>query len=292
MFEWLARVALSVMLAAPSFGLPASMPDVQPQAEVAQKPLLAVQSLAPDSFAVGAKAALLMDLNSGKQLYSKNSDAALPMASLTKLMTGYVILKHHSLDDVVTVGPAVSTIDGDSQRLNIKEGEQFTVREMMKGLLIYSANDVAVTLASWDAGTEQAFVDTMNATAKELGMNQTRFANASGLDAEGHVSSAYDLSIIARIMLESEIVRATVKQASAVMHTTLGKTYAMTTTNQLLTQNSEVQGLKTGYTLKAGECLITYAVKGQRRALSVVLGSPDRFQESDSLIHLALDRLE
>ena len=290
MGKWLAQVMLSLMLSTAGFGLHSPDPHALPSVGVGDT-RVAVQGTAPASFAVQAKAALLMDLHSGVELYGKNTDVELPMASLTKLMTGYVILKHHALDDVVTIGPAVATVGGDSQRLNIREGEQFTVRELMKGLLIYSANDVAVALASWDAGTEQAFVDKMNNTARELGMSHTKFANASGLDAEGHHSTAKDLSVIARIMLESETVRSVVKLSSASMRTVSGKSYPMTTTNRLLTQNSEVQGLKTGYTLNAGECLIAYGVSGRKRALSVVLNSPDRFQESDSLIHLALDRI-
>ena len=292
MVDWLVRGLLGVMLAVSSFGASVSTPgDSRP--EVVLPPVeVALQTSAPPDFSVRATAALLIDLNSGTDLYAKNVDTELPMASLTKLMTAYVILKHHSLDEVVTIGPAVATIGGDSQRLNIKEGEQFSLRELMKGLLIYSANDVAVSLASWDAGTEQAFVDKMNDTARELGMSRTRFANASGLDAPNHHSTARDLSVIARIVLESDSVRDVVKRASSTMRTVSGKTYIVTTTNRLLTQNSQVQGLKTGYTINAGECLIAYGVSGKKQALSVVLNSPDRFQETDSLIHLALDRLQ
>lgn len=290
MGKWLAQVLLSVMLSTAGFGLHSPQSHAQPEVR-SYDSREAVQALAPASFNVQAKAALLIDLQSGVELYAKDADTALPMASLTKLMTGYIILKHHSLDDIVTVGPSVATVGGDSQRLGIREGEQFTVRELMKGLLVYSANDVAVALASWDAGTEQAFADKMNDVARELGMQHTRFANASGLDAGEHFASARDLSVIARIMLESEVVRSVVKLPTASMRTVTGKNYVMTTTNRLLTQNSEVQGLKTGYTLNAGECLIAYGVLGHKRALSIVLNSPDRFQESDSLIHLALDRI-
>lgn len=291
MVDWLVRGLLTFMLAVSSISVSAS-PVIDSRSDVILPPAeIAIQSSAPPAYSVQAAAAVLIDLNSGTDLYAKNADTELPMASLTKLMTAYVILKNHSLDEVVTVGPAVATIGGDSQRLNIKEGEQFSIREMMRGLLVYSANDVAVTLASWDAGTEQAFVDKMNDAAQELGMSRTKFANASGLDAPEHRSTARDLSVIARIMLESESVRSIVKLASSTMRTVSGKSYIVTTTNRLLTQNSEVQGLKTGYTINAGECLIAYGVSGQKRALSVVLNSPDRFQETDSLIHLALDRL-
>lgn len=291
MFDWLARGLLSVMLVVSSLGASTTAPRDFRSDVLLPSVEIAIQDSAPSDFSVRATSALLIDLNSGTDLYAKNADGELPMASLTKLMTAYVILKHHSLDEVVTIGPAVATIGGDSQRLNIKEGEQFSVRELMKGLLIYSANDVAVSLASWDAGTEQAFVDKMNDTARELGMSRTKFANASGLDAPDHHSTARDLSVVARIMLESESVRGIVKLASSTMRTTSGRPYVVTTTNRLLTQNSEVQGLKTGYTINAGECLIAYGVSGKKRALSVILNSPDRFQETDSLIHLALDRL-
>ncbi|MEI7818717.1 MAG: D-alanyl-D-alanine carboxypeptidase family protein [bacterium] len=291
MGDVMARIALALLMPLAGIGVsvqPTSSYDVQ----FPQQPRLALQAKAPDNFSLAAKSAELLDLQSGVVIYEKNAQEPVPMASLTKLMTAYVIMQRHELTEVVPVGPAVSTIGGDSQRLSIKEGERFTVSEMLKGLLIYSANDVAVALASWDAGNEQKFVETMNDQAKKLGMKQTQFANASGLDAPGHVSSAHDLLLLSRIMLTSPTIKSIVKQSTATMTSMTGKAYLLTTTNQLLNRDMAVKGLKTGYTIAAGECLIAYIVKDGRELISIVLGSPNRFQETENLVNLSTTRIQ
>ena len=231
-----------------------------------------------------AAAALELDLTTGREIYAKNTDKALPMASLTKLMTAYIILKNHALTDVVPIDPSVQTLDGTgSQTLGLVPGDKLTVRQALDALLVYSANDMAMSFAAWDAGSETAFVTKMNQVAHELGMNDTHYSNASGLDGVNHVSSARDLAKLAQIMLQSSVVREVVQQRSASFTTQLGKSYKFTSTNQLLS-NPAVKGLKTGYTAAAGQCLIAYAVRDGRVILTVVLGSADRFGDTAQLL--------
>ena len=285
--DLLARVALSLSLflaglggASPVVAIPQSSIEIAPQAALNKGTL--------ERAVVPAKSAVVVDLNTGQTIVEKSSQEAIPMASLTKLMTAYVIMQSHQPQEVIKLGPAVAAVGGESQRLGLQEGESFTVGDMLKALLIYSANDVAVGLASWDAGTEQAFVDKMNRMAGELGLTRTRYANASGLDSPGHVSSAADLAKLSQIMLTSPTIQSIVKTTSATIKNQAGKSYLLTNTNQLLIRDSRVKGLKTGYTLAAGQCLITYAEVDGKRLLTVLLGSPDRFQDSQNLVNLAL----
>jgi len=285
--DLLARVALSLSLflaglggASPVVAIPQSSIEIAPQAALNKGTL--------ERAVVPAKSAVVVDLNTGQTIVEKSSQEAIPMASLTKLMTAYVIMQSHQPQEVIKLGPAVAAVGGESQRLGLQEGESFTVGDMLKALLIYSANDVAVGLASWDAGTEQAFVDKMNRMAGELGLTRTRYANASGLDSPGHVSSAADLAKLSQIMFTSPTIQSIVKTTSATIKNQAGKSYLLTNTNQLLIRDSRVKGLKTGYTLAAGQCLITYAEVDGKRLLTVLLGSPDRFQDSQNLVNLAL----
>lgn len=231
-----------------------------------------------------AVSALEIDLTTGREIYAKDIYRALPMASLTKLMTAYIVLKEHALTDVVTIDSSVQALDGTgSQTLGLVVGDKITVRQGLDALLVYSANDMAVSFAAWDAGSEPAFVAKMNQAAQMLGMKETHFANASGLDGVNHVSSARDLATIAQIMLQSSTVREVVQQRSASFTTQLGKTYKFATTNQLLA-NPSVKGMKTGFTAAAGQCLIAYAEREGHAILTVVLGSTDRFGDTAQLL--------
>lgn len=281
--NWLSSGLLAIAVALASLTTSGSTPS---RAEI---PLPSPASATTTSLAAptAASSALVIDTTTGRTLYAKNDDTALPMASLTKLMTALLILKGHALTDVVTIDGAVEKLDGDSQKLGFVTGDKLTVRQALDALLVYSANDMAVSLAVWDAGSEAQFVAKMNAMAELLDLKDTHFANASGLDAVNHVSSARDLSKLSQIVLQSSIVREVVRQKSATITTQLGKTYTFASTNQLLA-NPAVKGLKTGYTAAAGQCLIAYAERDGHAILTVVLGSPDRFAESGQLVKTSL----
>ncbi|MBP9827331.1 D-alanyl-D-alanine carboxypeptidase [Candidatus Saccharibacteria bacterium] len=244
----------------------------------------------PDSYVAEAQAAMIFDRQSQKILYAKNQDKSLPIASLTKLMTAYIILRDHDLNEIVTIPNEVRSVQSDaSQILNMQPGEKLRLEDAVQGLLIYSANDLAVGLAVWDSQNQAAFVKKMNDVASELGMKNTVFRNPTGLDELGHVSSAQDMLKLTHIVLSSTTLERIVARSSGSFTTLGGKKYAFPTTNKLL-GNPVVIGVKTGYTEQAGQCLITRSKKNGRELLTIVLNSPDRFQETQSMINLSFSQ--
>ena len=253
--------------------------------EISPIPTLKDGALEPD---IKAKSALIMDYNTGIILYGKNVDAEVPMASLTKIMTAVLILENHSLSDVVTVPSGYNGLEG--VRIWLKKGEQLTVSDLLKALLIPSAGDAALTLAEYDSGTVEEFVKKMNHRAKELNLIHTHFVNPIGLDAKGHYSSASDLAVLTKYALHFSAFRNIVRMASATITSVDGGTsHSLTSTNYLLNSYLDIEGVKTGTTDEAGESLINLArgEKGQE-VIAVLLDSPSRFQENKSMIDWAL----
>lgn len=258
---------------------------------VPEKPAIATsQNPAKIEALTKAQGVQITDMATGTTLYARDANTARPMASLTKLMTAYLILSTHKLDEKVMVPKDVLKLSGtNSQTIGLAVGDTMTVEQALKTLLIYSANDAAVTLAVFDAGSEATFVQRMNEKAQDLGMTSTRFVNPHGLDADGHVSSPADLSRLARAVMTSKTAQAIVRTRSTSITTGQGNVLRLTTTNQLL-QDKLVQGVKTGFTEKAGQCLITYDTDGAGRAIiTVMLNSPDRFAETSRVVHYLLD---
>jgi D-alanyl-D-alanine carboxypeptidase len=158
----------------------------------------------------------------------------------------------------------------------------------MEALLIYSANDVANALAVWDSGSQESFVLKMNQKAKQWGLEDTYFNNPSGLDTPGQKSSAQDLLTLTRILEHNKNFQKITATRTGTISNLAGKPYALTTTNKLLGTNGVI-GVKTGFTLEAGQCLITLSERGGHRIITVVLNSPDRFQESKNMIDWAFN---
>jgi D-alanyl-D-alanine carboxypeptidase (penicillin-binding protein 5/6) len=229
------------------------------------------------------KASLVYDRATGTVLYEKNADTKLPIASVAKVMTALVILQNHSLDEIVTV-PPLAPQPFASQAMNISPGEQFKLSEALMGTLVYSANDMAQALAVWDSGSESQFVDKMNTQAKLWGLNNTEFKDATGLSPNGSMSSARDLSILASIALRSDFFRMATSQPRYSVTTLSGKRYLVTTTNKLLGSGGVV-GTKTGYTLEAGECLLSLTSRQGHEIIGVILGSSDRFGQTRTLLN-------
>ncbi len=236
----------------------------------------------PKPISVGASSATIYDLDSGVKLYDKASGQQRPIASITKLMTALVIMDAHAPDEIVTVGniPELGSYD---QKIGISWSEKFKLIDMMKALLIYSANDAANALAIYDSGSIEAFANKMNAKASQWGLKNSKFVNPSGLDQAGNYSSADDILTLAGLLYKNQIFQTIVNTSSDQIYDLQGKPYKLVTTNKLLGQNGVV-GMKTGYTIASGECLITVAQRGGHSIMTVVLDSPDRFQESKSMI--------
>ncbi len=224
-----------------------------------------------------ARAGVMLDARSHALLWQWQAQEPLPMASVTKLMTVQVALETLSPDDVVTVPPAA--IIGDAS-MGLQAGQQVQVRTLLYGALLPSGNDAAMTLAIAAAGSEQAFVDKMNARAAEWGLNQTHFVNPHGLDAPGHVSSANDLAQLALRALQNPLIAKIVATPEITI-----EGFHLLNTNHLLTTYTGAYGVKTGTTDNAGQVLIAAARRpSQGDVLTVVLNSPDRFAETTDLM--------
>ncbi len=247
-----------------------------------------VQAAGVQDFDVPCAAAVLIDEDSGTVLYEKNADERRPVASITKVMTLLLTFEalqagKIALGDIVPVSEHAYHMGGS--QIWLEPGEQLTLQEMLKAICISSANDAAVAVAEFVAGSEPAFVDAMNARAAALGMTATHFANACGLDEEGHLSSARDVAVMSREML---LHHPEVREYCTVWMDTLrgGKTQ-LVNTNKLLKSYPGITGLKTGTTGKAGVCITASAERDGLRLIAVVLGASsgkERFEAAKTLL--------
>jgi len=224
---------------------------------------------------VAARAYLLYDMDANRRLLTHQESVALPPASLTKLMTALLVLEKGELQTVVTVQES-DLVGGTA--MGLRAGEQRTVEELLWGMLIPSGNDAATALARHMGGTVETFVAQMNERAAQLGLTQTHFANPHGLDAEGHVSSAADLLTLVRQVWDYPLFRQIVSTAS----TTIGG-HALRNTNELLGSYAGANGIKTGTTDAAGQCLIAGIQHDGRQLIGIVLGSSDRYTDMRAL---------
>lgn len=231
---------------------------------------------------VTAASALLIDLKSGLALYEKAAAEARPPASTAKIMTALVVIDQVPLDDVVVVSQAAASTPGS--RMGLNAGDRLTVLELLYGLLLPSGNDAAVALAEHVAGTQADFVELMNARASAMGLSSTNFVNAHGLDAAGQVTSATDLAAMARAALEDQ----TIAEIVAVRSITIGGRQ-LQNTNELLGTYEGANGVKTGTTDEAGECLVASVTRRGRTTLLVELGSTDRFGDAQKLLDYAAE---
>lgn len=237
-----------------------------------------------NSLEISAKSAVLMDAETGMVLYTKNASEPLPPASVTKIMTLLLVAEaissgNISLDDKVYVSANAASMGGS--QIFIKEGEEFTVEELLKSTVIASANDAAVALAELIAGTESAFVDRMNERAKELGMSNTHFENATGLDdtVTNHLTSAYDIALMSRELIKHD----TVTDYSDVWQDSIRNgEFVLTNTNRLVRYYDGCTGLKTGSTDKAGFCVSATAMRDGMHLIAVVMGAETRDERNEA----------
>ncbi|MGI6086063.1 MAG: D-alanyl-D-alanine carboxypeptidase family protein [Acetivibrionales bacterium] len=247
-------------------------------------------------FKVNAKAAILIEADTGTVLFSFNEHDPLPIASITKIMTMLLVMEaidggKISPKDTTTISPYATRMGGS--QVYLKEGEVFTVEELLKAVAVHSANDASVALAEVVAGSEEAFVAMMNQKARELKMKNTMFLDCTGLTDEGHYSSAYDISIMSRELL---IRHPKIVHYTTIWHDTFrdGK-FDLDNTNKLVKRYRGTTGLKTGFTSKAGFCLSASAERDGTKFISVILGSDTnehRFSESARLLDFAFTNWE
>lgn len=238
---------------------------------------------------IGARSAIVIDPVNQKVLFEKDSDRPLAMASLAKLMSALVIIQRHKLDETVTIKALPSDNIEGSQKVGLVEGETFALSEALRILLIYSANDMANALSVWDSDTTDKFVQRMNEEAKYWQLTKTHYQNPTGLDDDNQKTTVADLAKLSRVLLTSPTISDIVKTNTYQAISKEGKTYDLTSTNQLLFTRNDIYGVKTGFDTQAGQCLITLAKRGEAQVLTVVLDSPDRFQESQNMIEWAFN---
>ncbi len=227
---------------------------------------------------INAKSAILMEQSSGKVLFEYNADEALPPASVTKVMTILLVLEaidegKITIDDPVTVS-AYATSMGGSQ-IYLKENEVMSLSDLLKAVVVASANDAAVALAEHLYGTEEAFVARMNERAAELGMVNTNFCNTNGLDDTdtGHLTSARDIAIMSREVLKHPLI---FDYSTIWMDSVRNGEFGLTNTNRLIRFYHGANGLKTGSTSKAGFCISATAERDGMQLIAVIMGAPSR----------------
>lgn len=243
-------------------------------------------SLIPAAPQIAARAYVVMDADTGKVIAAKNADTAFPPASLTKLMTSYVLAYelgkgNISKQDLVLVSEKAWRTPGS--RMFIREGTQVRLEDLMKGIVIQSGNDASVAVAEHIAGSERAFADLMNQHADLLGMKISNFLNATGLPNDAHVSSAMDMAQLARAIIQRYPQHYGVYSEKYFTYNKIRQPNR----NKLLWRDKTVDGLKTGHTDAAGYCLVASAKREGMRLISVVMGTrseESRAQESQKLL--------
>jgi len=233
----------------------------------------------------GIAAAYLVQVQ-GRTLWANAADKRLPLASLTKIMTALLVLERGELDSVTTISASAAAATG--ARLRLMAGSRMKVTDLLVATLVRSANDACVALAEWHSGSAAKFVETMNARARALDLQNTHFENACGFDADGQYSSASDLARLTEVALADERFRKIVALRRATLRSADGRrTYRIETTNALLDRLPGAEGVKSGYTDKAGRCVVALAQRDGRRVLLVMLDATDRWWDAHELIERA-----
>lgn len=262
-------------------GLPVLKPKLYPSASVLTLPVKRLG--AGDMPVLGAQAYIVIDPISGEVLTERNPDAVLPPASTTKIMTAMVVLEHMDLTSVITVDKKALS---DGSVIHLVPGEKMRVKEMLEGMLIHSGNDAASELAFAYPGGTDAFIAAMNETAKSLHMYHTQYMNPTGLMQDGHVTTVRDLLILSRFAMSNPTFAGIVRIKEMDIASIDGKhVHHIGSTNALLGSIEGVEGIKTGWTEEAGECLVTQVTRQGHTVLIALLHSPDRFGETVELIN-------
>ena len=231
----------------------------------------------PIRASASAGAEIAMELTTRTVLTESNADKRMPMASTTKIMTAIIIAEDCNLDEEITVPDAAVGIEGSS--IYLKKDERIDVRDLLYGLMLRSGNDSAVALAIHHSGSVENFVTVMNERAKRIGADNTNFKNPSGLPDDEHYTTARDLCNIACYAMNNEIFREVVSSKSHV-----GKFRSFENKNKMLYRYEGANGVKTGYTLKAGRCLVSSAERDGMDVVTVVLNCYDMYERSSAIL--------
>ena len=228
-----------------------------------------------DKLIPNAKSGLLIEESTGEIIFEKEKDKQVAVASMTKMMAQILILeniekKNIKWTDVVTVSKNAADMGGS--QIYLSANEKMTVKDLFKGISMASANDATVAMAEYISGSEEKFVKEMNKKAKDLGLKNTAFKNSTGLDSEGHFSSAYDMAVIAKTLLSHKEILNFSSVYEDYLRVDTPNKFWLVNTNKLVRTYSGADGLKTGHTDNAGYCLAVTAKKDNMRLIAIVLG--------------------
>ena len=233
--------------------------------------------LAFPCYGISAEKAVLLDGNTGRILYEKNPDSPALIASTTKIMTALIICEQCNVLDRVRIPKEAVGVEGSS--IYLREGEVLTVQELLYGMMLHSGNDAATALAIYCGGTVEAFSQLMNDKAHRLGLINTHFENPHGLDSPNHYSTARDLAILSAYAMNNPIFRQTVSTKTI----KIGER-ALRNHNKLLWHFDGCNGVKTGYTKKAGRILVSAANRDGRQLVAVTINAPDDWEDHRNLL--------
>ena len=270
-------------------------PSIALAKSIAAQPVHVRTVIAPHQFppwrVAPAHGILLKELNSGRVLYEHDAGKRMSPASLTKIMSALVILERGQLDDLVTISPNAAR--AHKTHLRMKAGQVFRLEDLLKAMLIVSANDACLAAVEHVGGDEAQFVTLMNAKAAALGLADTHFSNGCGFDNPDHYSTAEDLAALSVIALDQPIFRQLVREERAIITPINGhRSYVLHNTNRLLGRIPGVEGIKTGFTSKAGRCLIAKVSQNGSDLLLVILNSKRRWNTATNLIAYGLQAAE
>ncbi len=233
-------------------------------------------------------AEIVIETSSNRVLYQNNADKKMYMASTTKILSALVVIEHCNMSDIITVSRQTTGVEGSS--IYLEAGEKLSVKDLLFGLMLRSGNDCAETLAVHCSGSIEKFATLMNETAKKIGANNSNFVNPHGLHDDNHYTTAYDLALITSYAMKNDTFREIVGTKSvSIPFTTQNTKRVLVNKNKILTKLDGATGVKTGFTKKAGRCLVSSCKRNDMEVICVVLNCPPMFERSMSLIENAFN---
>lgn len=250
-----------------------------------------IVSLTVGAVSTSAKAAILINADTGEVIYEQNAKEKLPMASTTKIMTALLLCETGEMDKQITVTPEMVRVEGTS--MGLLAGDKVSYKALLYGMLLASGNDAANVTAYALGGTIDGFVKMMNEKAVELGLNNTHFETPSGLDGDEHYTTAEDLANLARVCMQNELfAEATASKSAVLEYGNPPYRRTLTNHNKLLKTFDGAVGVKTGFTKKSGRCLVSAAERDGKRVIAVTLNDPDDWADHTALLNYGLEQIK
>ncbi len=238
-----------------------------------------------------ARAAVVINADTGEVIYAQNADERLPMASTTKIMTALILCEQNTPEKEITVTADMVRVEGSS--MGLLAGDKVTYHDLLYGMLLASGNDAANVTAISIAGSTQKFAELMNKKAKEIGLKDTNFVTPSGLDAEEHYTTAKELALLAAYALKNEqFAKAAASKSATLNYGNPPYRRTLTNHNRLLKTFEGAIGVKTGFTKKSGRCLVSAATKDGKTAVAVTLNDPNDWSDHKELLSYGLDSIK